>query len=139
MSKRIVSLLAAVLMVAFPSLSFADPGVGAWAISGSELLYIFTGDVNSTVRILRGGPHTICFDPADDSDGADTAEVQIRRVVAAEDDNGSIILSDSAGAAITLTGAVGASCIYEVPAGRYWVDVTTPPGSETATVSIREG
>lgn len=107
--------------------------------SGRRCYYPFTGSTNSTVKDISAEYATVCLDPNLATTGTSLAQVQIMRVTgnlatgAVGDPNKAEPLLD-----LTLTGTAtgGADCIYEVPAGRYYVSVTSSPAGADAVVSI---
>lgn len=128
----IVSLLVALGVALGATAAFAEePGTGAWTKVNSSLYYYeFSTDTNSKVLGLTDGPWKLCFDPNDADDGTSTATIQIRMAVGDTDTtNESTVIND-----LVLTGGPGATCIYEVPRGKIWVEIVVPHDGFTSFV-----
>lgn len=110
-----------------------------------ELYFHFDTTTTSSSMLIVDSPSVLfCLNPADDSTGADTAQVWINKVIGnalSDDDNryNSVRITDA-----VLTGAGGAegtqaACVRAGP-GKYWVDVVagSNSGEEAYVVSTAE-
>jgi hypothetical protein len=87
-----------------------------------------TSTTDSVVKQITAEYATVCFEPDDASTGAATGQVQIMWTNAEEGttgdaNDGNAILNE------TLTGAAGDDCIYDVPTGTVWVNITIALGA----------
>ena len=122
-------------------ISFADPGAGLWtscqrstvSTSTGVCRYTFTTAVDSGLFYVNGPEGaTLQFDPDAATIGAATGQIKVWRVsgITQTDETASIVEN------ATLTGAAGFTFIYELPAGTYWIEVSTSPGGDTALVEV---
>lgn len=112
--------------------SSSDGACGGSISSGRQCWYPMTGTTatDSTVKIISAEYATVCFDPNLASTGAAAGQVRVMwsnsneaNGAAGSLNHGEPIINE------TLTGAAGDDCLYEVPTGRIWIDVTVAMGA----------
>ncbi len=137
-------LILLVLLLGMASLASADPGAGLFTgakcnaanmnATNSKCTYLWTSQVDSELVVLGIGPWKFCFDPDLATDTVGTGTVSLREVIGVTDTT----VASHVVNGLVLTGATDLTCIYNIGAGRYWVDAIGDPVAANSAATFEK-